>query len=196
MNAMREFAQSMPPLDHPRGVDRGSPEPRHREDDPLWARIKDFSLDDPGSTLSFSQRLARENGWSRYYASRAIEEYRKFCYLAMSAGHPVTPSDEVDQVWHLHLLYTQSYWDEFCGRTLGRPFHHGPTRGGSEESTKFRGWYEQTLASYQRTFGFPPPSDIWPAAEERFAKAEAFRRVDTASYWLVPKPRLRLPRLR
>jgi hypothetical protein len=159
--------------------------------DPLWLRLKDFSPDDPASKLPFSQRLARENGWSRHYASRVIKEYKRFCYLAMTAGHSVSPSDEVDQAWHLHLLYTENYWDDFCGRVLGRKFHHGPTRGGADESAKHYDWYEATLASYRRTFGLPPPGDIWPAAEARFAKPQAFRRVDTASYWLVPKPRFR-----
>ena len=84
--------------------------------DPLWARIKGFALDDPASSLPFSQRLARENGWSRHFACRAIEEYKRFCYLAMTAGHSVSPSDAVDQAWHLHLLYTRSYWDGILRR--------------------------------------------------------------------------------
>ncbi len=144
--------------------------PGHYSADPLWNRIEDFRFDDPAAQLSFSQRLARENGWSRYYASRVIAEYKKFCYLAMTAGHSVTPSDEVDQAWHLHLIYTRSYWDGFCGRVLGRAFHHGPTRGGADESAKFHDWYEATLVSYQSTFGSPPPTDIWPGPESRFAK--------------------------
>jgi hypothetical protein len=43
----------------------------------------------------------RANGWSRPFALRAIEEYRKFVFLALVADHQVTPSDQVDQVWHL-----------------------------------------------------------------------------------------------
>jgi hypothetical protein len=155
--------------------------------DPLWARITKFPLDDPGSALPFSLRLARENGWSRHFACRVIEEYKRFCYLARRAGHSVTPSDEVDQAWHLHLLYTQAYWT-FCGRVLGRPLHHNPTRGGPDESAKFREAYERTLASYRRMFGFDPPPDVWPSVAVRFAHPGAIRRVDTASYWLIPRP--------
>ena len=59
-------------------------------------------------------RLASENGWSREYAVRVMQEYRRFAFLAVAAGHPVSPSDAVDQAWHLHLVYTRSYWDEFC----------------------------------------------------------------------------------
>ena len=66
----------------------------------LWTRIAAFDLDAVDAELPFSARLARDNGWSRAYAVRAIEEYKRFVFLAMAAGHPVTPSDEVDQVWH------------------------------------------------------------------------------------------------
>lgn len=162
--------------------------------DPLWTRITRFALDDPRSRLPFSLRLARENGWSRHFAIGVIGEYKRFCYLAIRAGHGVTPSDQVDQAWHLHLLYTKSYWDDFCGGVLGRPLHHNPTRGGPHESAKFHDAYEKTLASYRRVFGREPPPDIWPAVDARFANARAFRRVDTASWWLVPRPRWRLPR--
>ena len=68
-----------------------------------------------------------------------ISEYRRFVFLALAAGHPVTPSDQVDQAWHLHLLYTNSYWNRFCGETLGRRLHHGPTQGGASERDKFTG---------------------------------------------------------
>jgi len=69
----------------------------------LYKRIQAFALDRPDSQLSFSQRLAKDNGWSLGYTQRAIEEYKKFIFLAVAAGHPVTPSDQIDQVWHLHL---------------------------------------------------------------------------------------------
>jgi hypothetical protein len=85
------------------------------------------------------------------------------------------------------MLYTQSYWEDFCGEVLKRRLHHGPTRGGPQEGAKFHDWYEATLASYQRTFGSPAPADIWPPAAARFAEAQDFRRVNIAAYWLVPK---------
>jgi hypothetical protein len=77
----------------------------------LYQRIQAFPLAQLNNQLSFSKRLARDNGWSSGYAQRVIEEYKKFAFLAVAAGHPVTPSDQVDQVWHLHLTYTRSYWE-------------------------------------------------------------------------------------
>jgi hypothetical protein len=149
----------------------------------LWQRIVGHELDDPRAACPFTLRLAKENNWPPGFTQRALEEYRRFVFLAMVAGHPVSPSDAVDQVWHLHLLYTQDYWDEFCGKVLQQPFHHGPSRGGADESAKFTDWYAQTLASYRRFFG-EPPAEVWPKVPSHPAAV----RVDPATHWIVRKP--------
>ena len=149
----------------------------------LWQTLERFEVDeDPACALPFVARLARENGWSREHAERTFAEYRKFVCLAIVAGHPVTPSDDVDQAWHLHLAYTRSYWDDLCGRVLGRPLHHGPTRGGAAEDRKYEAWYQATLESYQRVFGAPPDPRVWPPAAERFSPANRFVRVNRKHY--------------
>ena len=158
----------------------------------LWRRIDGYAFDDIDSALPFSARLARDNAWSSAFAQRALQEYKKFILLAMTAGHPVTPSDEVDQVWHLHLLYTRYYWEDFCAM-LGGPLHHGPTKGGAHEGRKFHTWYEDTLRSYARAFAIAPPPDIWPDPTRRFGDAGHCKRINTRACWVIPKPRLSLP---
>lgn len=153
----------------------------------LHERIQAFSLDKSEVQLSFSKRLARENGWSLRYAQQAIEEYKKFAFLAVAAGHPVTPSDQVDQVWHLHLTYTRSYWEEFCSQVLQTPLHHEPTLGGEAENQKFDDWYSQTLESYERFFGVKPPVEIWSPPKDRFGRDLYFTRVNTQQNWVLPK---------
>ena len=162
------------------------PEP----DTDLWRNIRDFELDDPDSGLPFTSRLARENDWTHAEAARAIHEYKRFVYLAMASGHPVTPSEAVDQVWHLHLLYTRSYWKLFCGEVLGRELHHEPTKGGSDEQAKFTDWYARTLESYREHFKEEPPSDIWLAPEVRMSRKPAARWVAPERCWIIPKPGL------
>ena len=158
----------------------------------LYQRIQAFSLDLPEAKLCFSQRLARENGWSLRYTHQAIEEYKKFAFLAVAAGHPVTPSDQVDQVWHLHLSYTRSYWEDFCPNILQTPLHHQPTSGGTSEQLKFNDWYGKTLESYAKFFDQAPPISVWPASKERFGRDLNFLRVNAQQYWIVPKPSLRV----
>ncbi len=154
--------------------------------DELLLRLESFEIDQPGVSFPFSARLARDQGWDRGFARRVTGEYKRFLWLAMRAGHPVTPSEEVDEAWHLHLCYTRSYWDELCGKVLGKPLHHGPTEGGRAEDEKFVDWYGRTLESYRCHFGEEPPADIWPPVGRRFERVER-RTVDPASYWIVPK---------
>ena len=126
----------------------------------LWLRLQQWSPDRAGAAHPLSKRLQLENGWTADFTRRAIDEYRRFAYLAMVASHTVTPSDEVDQVWHAHLLYSRDYWDDFCPRVLGRPLHHQPSDGGPDETRHYRDLYQRTLTSYERAFGEVPPLDL------------------------------------
>lgn len=155
----------------------------------LWKRIKTVEFDRLDAAFPFSARLARDNGWTIEFAKRVIGEYRRFCYLACTCGHQVTPSDEVDQAWHLHLTYTRHYWGEFRD-ALGRDLHHGPTRGGEAEDERFEHQYEATLASYRAEFGQEPPRDIWPDAATRFGDAPDMRWVNTRRNWVIPKRKM------
>jgi hypothetical protein len=137
-------------------------------DSELWHRIAAHPIGPADASLSFAARLARENRWSLAHAERVIGEYRRFCYLAVTAGHEVTPSDAVDQAWHLHLTYSRDYWLVFCPQVLGADLHHGPTAGGPAERDRFYHQYAATLAAYEDAFGVPPPRDIWPDANRRF----------------------------
>lgn len=158
----------------------------------LFTKIKAFSLDKADANFTFSQRLAKENDWNIKYTNRVIEEYRKFVFLAVVAGHIVTPSEQVDRVWHLHLTYTHSYWDEFCPHILGKSLHHQPTNGGESEQTKYYDLYCQTLASYTKFFGNQPPEDIWSSPQNRFSKDLSYKRVNIEKNWIIPKPNLSL----
>ena len=137
--------------------------------------------------LTFTARLARDNGWTLSFAKRVVTEYKRFLFLAKFAGHPVTPSDQVDQAWHLHLVYTESYWKDLCDEVLHMELHHGPTKGGKREGEKFVDWYEKTLQSYRRLFGESAPADIWPDSESRFRNVSQFRRVNAAECFIIPK---------
>lgn len=137
-------------------------------DDALWQRIADHHIGPADASRTFAARLARENGWKLAHAESVISEYRRFCYLAMTAGHEVTPSDAVDQAWHLHLTYSRDYWEVFCPSVLRASLHHGPTRGGPDERRRYYRQYAQTLAAYELAFAEPPPQCIWPAANRRF----------------------------
>jgi uncharacterized protein (TIGR04222 family) len=155
----------------------------------LWQRLVEHPFECPEQGLDFTRRLAREQGWRISEARAAVEEYRRFCFLAIVEPASMTPSAAVDEVWHLHLLHTQDYWLQFCPQVLGRPLHHGPTRGGRDEARRYRAQYADTLAAYERHFGLPPVR-WWPGHAARFADPSRIRRVDRHRHWVLPKPRL------
>tara|TARA_R110000868_G_scaffold365598_1_gene628482 strand:+ start:360 stop:875 length:516 start_codon:yes stop_codon:yes gene_type:complete len=153
----------------------------------LWNRIKNFEISDPIAEFSFSDRLSRENSWTLEYSLRTILEYKKFMFLICVSEHPLTPSGQIDQVWHLHLIYTVSYWTDFCKNTLNKFVQHGPTKGGETEKAKYNNWYEATKELYISKFEKDPPIDIWPSSEVRFGQLR-FARVNLHSNWVISKP--------
>lgn len=160
----------------------------------LYKRLQAFELDDPTHEFGFTRHLMRNQGWTLGYAQRAIAEYKKFAFLTVVANHQVVPSEQVDQVWHAHVLLTQSYWDEFCPKVLGKKLHHHPARGGRLERAEFHRLYAQTIASYRQFFG-SPPTDIWSPPDVRFGAELKMQRVNLSDHWVIPKrfPHVKFP---
>lgn len=164
---------------------------KNKEKKVLYDKLKNFSLDNPEASFSFTDRLARENGWTKEYANRVVDEYKKFVYMSMISGKSLTPSEEVDQAWHLHLIYSQSYWLDMCQDLLGGfQLHHGPTKGGLVEKKRYNTQYEDTLEYYKKTFNEEPPTDIWPDLDTRFNKIN-FRRVSVDDNIILSKDKVK-----
>ncbi|KIC61785.1 glycine-rich domain-containing protein [Chryseobacterium taiwanense] len=141
--------------------------------DSLWNRIQKFSIDDPIADFPFSKKLAKEENWTLDFTNKAIEEYKKFVYLCCILPKGASPSTIVDKVWHMHLMYTQNYWEEFCPNILQQELHHHPSSGGFIEKVKHENWFEDTLKNYEDTFQQKPPEEIWKPDEikkRRFRK--------------------------
>ena len=157
------------------------------EQEELWKKISGLQITPPHFALTFEARLAREQAWSLDRSFAVVEEYRRFLFLLLTCKHPVTPSEDVDAAWHLHLLYTRSYYENLCQDIAGYLIHHQPTAGGVAEGDKFQEWYQNTLDSYTKAFG-PPPNDIWPSPEQRFANAGSGHWFNPERFLLIPRP--------
>ncbi|MDJ0511294.1 MAG: hypothetical protein QNJ64_18875 [Crocosphaera sp.] len=156
------------------------------EETQLYQRICQFEIDDSLAAFPFSAKLSWEYQWSGIYTYRVIQEYKKFLFLVMVANQEISPSTAVDRAWHLHLLYTQSYWDELCGKVLKRSLHHIPGLGRKEDGLKYYYQYCQTLDIYHKYFGMPP-DNIWNPPKYKGEKI-SFQWVDREKYWIIPKP--------
>ncbi|MGL4423286.1 MAG: TIGR04222 domain-containing membrane protein [Gemmataceae bacterium] len=151
----------------------------------LLRDLEAFDIDGGELALPFAARLAREQGWSRSRAEQVVREYKRFLFLAVGPDGPQCPSADVDAAWHLHLIYTRSYWVRLCGEVLGTPLHHDPTPGGAEAIQHYHKLYANTLAVYTATFGHAPPPAVWPPVKVRFASLVAG----------TPPARWRMPRM-
>lgn len=138
--------------------------------------------------FSFIDRLCQENNWSKHFAQECIDEYIKFLYLIIHSQQELTPSDEVDQVWHLHLQYSRSY-QKMC-EEIGFFIHHEPTKGGRSQKNKFDIQYEKTKKIYEEILGTKPPVHIWDSAESRFKIKPQSVRVNRYYNWIINKSSL------
>jgi hypothetical protein len=113
------------------------------------------------STRAFANKLARKLGWSSSFASRAIEEYRKFVYLGVVSDFSVTPPKVIDQVWHEHILFSRAY-REFCRDVLQHDFDHNPELLPSDQQIeRYEAQYHATLDLYRTEFNTTPPVAFW-----------------------------------
>lgn len=126
----------------------------------LWQNVENFELSSPFDEFGFITRLEYENNWTIGFAEKAVQEYKKFMFLAAVSDEMVSPSEIVDTVWHLHLIYSESY-KEFC-RILGKNIEHKPSTHNRKEKDKYAKAYQYTLQQYQLHFG-KQPSEFWEA---------------------------------
>lgn len=125
-----------------------------------WEEVKAFDLDYPYDEYCFSIRLAYKNKWSENFTIRAIEEYKKFMFLATISDKMVSPSEIIDIVWHQHLIFTKSY-SQFCD-LLGKKIEHIPSTNNTEDQPRFRQAKIHANKLYEEHFG-EQDTEIWSA---------------------------------
>lgn len=124
----------------------------------LWERVSAFDIAEYAFNYGFALRLATENKWSLSFADAAIEEYKKFMFLAAISEEMISPSVIVDTVWHLHLIYSDAY-QSFC-KLLGKEIKHVPSRKQAGEQATFQAAKLLTQKIYEPVFGTMPEA-IW-----------------------------------
>ncbi|MFD1733046.1 hypothetical protein ACFSC4_21000 [Deinococcus malanensis] len=99
----------------------------------------------------------------RARAHEVLGEYRRFLHL--STLGPVSPSHLVDEAWHLHLTYTQDYWERLP-QVLGRALHHNPASS-PEDAVRLGG---STCRPSTATSSCSVPPRPWPSGLTRAAR--------------------------
>lgn len=168
-----EYTQ--PDLEPITGFDCEDPWYKARDMDPAEAYAHVQSMKFPAC---FKEDLMRTNLVDSNTAEKWIFEYKLFLTMGYTAGKVITPSEETDQVWHLHQTYTRHYRKSMA-KYLKKKFKHQPTLGGQAENEKWDECYNGTTHFYESLFGVHPPDEVWGSSQERFAPEKfMFRNVN------------------
>lgn len=153
-------------------------------DDPIWQALAAMRIEPESAALSFTRRLARENGWSRAHAEAVCHEYRRFLYLAATGSGEVTL-----RPGRPGLAPAPGLYPALLGRAVRRDHRAAaspwPDGGRCVRGRKYRALYAETLRRYRATFGQEPPCDIWPPSDLRFGTR--YQWVDTRRHYLLPR---------
>jgi hypothetical protein len=127
----------------------------------MWNKIAEMFGGTDASTKAFADKISRKHNCSISYALKAVNEYKKFLYLAVISDFHVTPSQAIDKVWHEHILFTQAY-GIFCKEIIEYNLNHHPELIPMEEQTAiYHAQYLSTIELYIKEFGILPPTIIW-----------------------------------
>lgn len=86
----------------------------------LWNKIESLNFH------LIADRMIIKHGWSVERTNSAIANYKRFLYLSKTLDKPITPTSEVDAIWHEHILHTNKYCLD-CQKIFGGYLHHFPT---------------------------------------------------------------------
>lgn len=113
--------------------------------------IQDLNLD------PIINKMVSHQDWTLEEALEAAKQYRNWLILTVKYDNQqLPPSEEIDEVWHNHILDTQKYRAD-CERIFGGFRDHYPYFGIDDKSTlsDLDDAFAQTNALYAKEFGEP-----------------------------------------
>lgn len=112
-----------------------------------------MALIDTIDLSAVTRKVMQEEGWDAETAAKAERRYRRFlCMMHLVPTLDIVPTEDIDKVWHQHILFTRTY-SEDCQRIFGRYIHHDPASGEAGEKAILHDGLEKTQALYFELFG-------------------------------------------
>ncbi len=93
--------------------------------------------------------------WTFEQTNQAIERYSMFlCLIYLYPNRKLVPTQEIDTVWHHHILDTMKYAED-CEMLFGRFIHHFPYFGkrGKVDKDNLYTAFAETERLFQEHFG-------------------------------------------
>jgi hypothetical protein len=143
----------------------------------LWRRVQALDLTAP------AEQFVLYRGWTAEKAKRVELRYRRFFYLkAALPGDAASPTDEIDEFWHQHIINTRRYGAD-CNAVAGRFLHHSFLSTADEKKAReIRIVRLTTEICYEKLFGEPYEQTVgaallarWPSREIRKPAASEIR---------------------
>jgi hypothetical protein len=139
--------------------------------DPLWLKLGAMNAQNMQAFAPMMKMMEHQMGANAEMAKRVIEEYQKFLYLALKAGHQVIPPGVINDLWTAHMEQARNYWEQ-----LGQAIGEKPATPGLDAKgfASMADAWTATLQSYEKFFGAKPPMDIWgsgPASDNPWMAA-------------------------
>lgn len=98
---------------------------------------------------------SNEEKWDIQQTNQAISSYLMFLLLVyLYPNSELVPNQEIDRVWHYHILDTMKYAED-CEMLFGRFIHHFPYFGkrGQKDRHNLQTAFEQTQVLFEEHFG-------------------------------------------
>lgn len=98
---------------------------------------KTLSLDEAKNyidQIDFSMivdKVVSTTGWKRRHVEKLRDYYKNFLFLKKKypdTDVKIPPTDEIDELWHAHILDTHKYFED-CNAIFGEYLHHYPYLG-------------------------------------------------------------------
>jgi hypothetical protein len=106
-----------------------------------------------------AERRNGETLWNEARAQRALLEYKQF--LSLMYWYPdaaIVPSEDIDEVWHTHVLHTANYYND-CMTIFGCFQDHVPTSDSSDDEQHANtNNGDETQKLFEEAFGEVPQS--------------------------------------
>lgn len=103
------------------------------------------------------RKVQKNQGWDEERLEQAMRDYRQYLYLLQRyPNHPLCPSDDIDQMWHQHILFTVKYAED-CQDIFGYFQHHHPYFGLSRaDKANVAQNVRLTISLFEKEFGEAP----------------------------------------
>lgn len=102
-------------------------------------------------------KMHRSLGWNLADLKKIEALYKNFLILNLKyPNERIIPSEEVDEMWHNHILDTIKYQED-CAQVFGFYLHHYPYLGmrGKEDYKNLLLFFEKTQLLHTKEFGYP-----------------------------------------